>query len=136
MIDFAGKSDTKLDEATIDQSSPEGKKWWQKGLPAKLWKSFTNDFANWVLALTGVAILTLFAWYYGLDKQLAVQAGVSNAKIEFLEKKFSESEIAYKERVERELKLAKCRNGVILECYNKCNLQEVLKRQNVCEATK
>ncbi len=39
-------------------------------------------------------------------------------------------------KLESEMDALKCKNGVILECYNKCNLQEILKRQNTCEATK
>lgn len=82
------------------------------------------------IAVTSIGIL--FIWYYGLSEKLAV----SNAKIEFLQKKFDESEAVYKESVQNEIRIARCKNGAVLECYNKCNIQEVLKRQNVCEATK
>jgi hypothetical protein len=67
--------------------------------------------------------------HYGISEKLAV----SNTKIEFLQKKFDDSEAAYKENVQNELRIARCKNSAVLECYNKCNLQEVIKRQGNCE---
>lgn len=112
-------------KAPAPENQSRFKLWTMKGLKEFIGKNLFE------IIVFGIASVAGFLWfnYYSLDKQSAV----SNTKIEFLEKKFTESEILYKERVERELKLAKCRNGVILECLNKCNLQEILKRQNNCE---
>ena len=130
------KSDTAVAPTNeISQPTPS-KSQWLKSLidntPKNLRKHFDEHSSKYLVVT--IATLAVYLWngYHSLDKQSAV----SNAKIEFLEKKFTESEMAYKELMEKELKLAKCRNGVILECYNKCNLQEILKRQNTCEATK
>lgn len=62
--------------------------------------------------------------YYELDKQLAI-AGTKNEEVNRLENK-----------IDLNSKISECKNGALLECYNKCNLQEILKRQNACEATK
>ena len=127
----------KLDTAVaptneISQPTPS-KSQWLKSLivnaPKNLQEHFDEHLSKYLVAIIAALAVYLWSGYHSLDKQSAV----SNTKIEFLEKKFIESEIAYKERVERELKLAKCRNGVILECYNKCNLQEILRRQDNCK---
>jgi hypothetical protein len=125
-LDTAPKQPNEISQkAPAPKNQSRLKLWTMKSIKEYIKK---NLFESLVV---GILIVAGFLWfsYHSLDKQIAI----SNSKIEFFEKKFTESEISYKERVERELKLAKCRNGVILECLNKCNLQEILKRQNNCE---
>lgn len=110
----------------------ENDRQWLRQIGKTIWTNFKENFASWIITIIAIAILTLFTFHYGLDKELAV----FKAKIEFIQKKVDYSETAYKEDVQNEIKISKCKNGAILECYNKCGLQEVIKRQNACELTK
>ena len=126
----------KLDTAVsptsdLRQPTPSKSQWLSRIIdaPKNLWEHFVKNLSKYLVLLITAVSVYLWKGYHSLVEKVAL----SNAKIEFLEKKFTESEMAYKELVERELKLAKCRNGTVLECYNKCNLQEILRRQNNCE---
>ena len=81
---------------------------------------FLRDNPHLIAYVFAASIIFLYAWYYALSEKLAV----SNTKIEFLQKKFDESETIYKENIQNELRIARCKNGAVLECYNKCNLKK------------
>lgn len=63
-----------------------------KDILPKIVKFIRDRADHFVIYIAAISIITLFIWYYNLDKQLAVQTGISDTRIEFLEKKFSESE--------------------------------------------
>jgi hypothetical protein len=119
-------------KATPTRATRQKKNWGFLTNPVQKLDKFLGKNPHLIFYIAAFAIIFLFAWYYGIAKELAV----SNAKIEFIQKKFDDSETAYREDVKNEIRIARCNNGVILECYNKCNLQEIIKRQNACEAIK
>ena len=100
-----------------------------KNAPKEIWKHFKKNFPYYfIAALTGLAF-HLWHGYITLDKQDAV----FEQRIKNFEKGFEDYEVQYRENIKKDLSLAKCKNAKILECYNKCGVQELIRRQNECE---
>jgi hypothetical protein len=108
----------KLDTAVaptneISQPIPS-KSQWLKSLianaPKNIREHLDEHLSKYLIAIMTALVVYLWTGYHYLDKQSVA----FNTKIEFLEKKFTESEASYKERVEKEGIIAKFINN-----YNK-----------------
>ena len=132
---IAGKSNTKSNQS-LPLSPPPTKnsnEFWEfvKECIEHIKKNRVRWFFGLILFILGWSVKTAYnkvssleKKYHELDKKLAVlEEGSKEVK-------------DIKKKSDDKFRVVECKNGVLLECYNKCNLQEILRRQNACEATK